>query len=96
MSMHENGQMNELLNQELFRSMARVKLNLWDISSRLLFANYSFASFLYPHYLHSSLGVSCLKESLGSSSSEAAVRQRNVTLPNSILLVQQKSLHAVD
>jgi len=24
--MHENGQMNELLNQELFRSMARVKL----------------------------------------------------------------------
>ena len=83
MSMHENGQMNELLNQELFRSMARVKLNLWDISSRLLFANYSFASFL-------------LKESLGSSSSEAAVRQRNVTLPNSILLVQQKSLHAVD
>jgi len=49
--MHENGQMNELLNQELFRSMARVKLNLWDISSRLLFANYSFASFLYPHYL---------------------------------------------
>jgi len=25
--------------------MARVKLNLWDISSRLLFANYSFASF---------------------------------------------------
>lgn len=51
MSMHENGQMNELLNQELFRSMARVKLNLWDISSRLLFANYSFASFLYPHYL---------------------------------------------